>query len=64
MSQSLDTYTPTDSLLIPCAVHMGYYNIVRTHLTLSKDAPVQRRIHSAGRVEVRSPSRRAQYVRI
>jgi hypothetical protein len=25
MSQLLDTYTPTDSLLIPCAVHMGYY---------------------------------------
>ena len=30
--------------------YMDYYNEVRTHLSLSKDAPVQRRIHSAGRV--------------
>jgi transposase InsO family protein len=46
--------------------YMGYYNAVRTHLSLSKDAPVQRRIYSAGRVEVRPllGGLHHQYVRI
>jgi len=46
--------------------YMGYYNAVRTHLSLSKDAPVQRRIQNAGRIEVLTllGGLHHQYVRI
>src|SRR5262245_63319785 len=30
--------------------HMNYYNEVRTHLSLGKDAPVSRVIHAVGRI--------------
>jgi hypothetical protein len=33
--------------------YMEYYNAVRTHLSLGKDAPVRRIIQRAGRIEVR-----------
>jgi transposase InsO family protein len=33
--------------------YMEYYNAVRTHLSLGKDAPVRRLIQRAGRIEVR-----------
>jgi Integrase core domain len=33
--------------------YMEYYNAVRTHLSLGKDAPVRRIIQRAGRIEAR-----------
>jgi transposase InsO family protein len=30
--------------------HMNYYNEVRTHLSLGKDAPVSRVVHTVGRI--------------
>jgi transposase InsO family protein len=33
--------------------YMEYYNAVRTHLSLGKDAPIWRDIQCAGRIEVR-----------
>ncbi len=46
--------------------YMEYYNAVRTHLSLGKDAPVQRIIQRAGRIEVRPVlgGLHHQYVRI
>jgi hypothetical protein len=46
--------------------YMEYYNVVRTHLSLGKDAPVRRLIHRAGRIEARPVlgGLHHQYVRI
>jgi transposase InsO family protein len=33
--------------------YMEYYNAVRTHLSLGKDAPVRRLVQRAGRIDVR-----------
>jgi transposase InsO family protein len=46
--------------------YMEYYNAVRTHLSLGKDAPVRRPIRRAGCIEARSVlgGRHHQYVRI
>jgi transposase InsO family protein len=46
--------------------YMEYYNAVRTHLSLGKDAPVRRIVHRAGRIEVRPVlgGLHHQYVRI
>ncbi len=46
--------------------HMVYYNPVRTHLSLGKDAPNGRAIQRHGRIKVRSilGGLRHQYVRI
>jgi transposase InsO family protein len=46
--------------------YMEYYNAVRTHLSLGKDAPVRRLIHRAGRIEARPVlgGLHHQYVRI
>jgi transposase InsO family protein len=35
------------------ACYMGYYNSVRTHLSLGKDAPIGRAIQRRGRIEGR-----------
>ena len=45
---------------------MEYYNTVRTHLSLGKDAPNQRIIQRHGRIEVRPMlgGLHHQYVRI
>jgi transposase InsO family protein len=43
--------------------YMEYYNAVRTHLSLGKDAPICRDIQCAGRIEVRpAPSVRADLI--
>jgi hypothetical protein len=39
--------------------YMEYYNAVRTHLSLAKDAPVRRLIQRTGRIQVRARSWRA-----
>src|SRR5512139_496908 len=46
--------------------YMEYYNAVRTHLSLGKDAPIWRDIQCAGRIEVRPVlgGLHHQYVRI
>jgi hypothetical protein len=46
--------------------YMEYYNAVRTHLSLGKDAPVRRIIQPAGRIEARPVlgGLHHQYVRI
>ena len=46
--------------------YMTYYNAVRTHLSLGKDAPIGRDIQCAGRIEVRPVlgGLHHQYVRI
>ena len=46
--------------------YMEYYNAVRTHLSLRKDAPIWRDIQWAGRIEVRPVlgGLHHQYVRI
>ena len=46
--------------------YMEYYNAVRTHLSLSKDAPIWRDIQCAGRIEMRPVlgGLHHQYVRI
>jgi transposase InsO family protein len=46
--------------------YMEYYNSVRTHLSLGKDAPVRRIVQRAGRIEVRPflGDLHHQYVRI
>jgi hypothetical protein len=46
--------------------YMEYYNVVRTHLSLAKDAPVQRGIQRQGRIEARPVlgGLHHQYVRI
>ena len=46
--------------------YMEYYNVVRTHLSLGKDAPIWRDIQCAGRIEVRPVlgGLHHQYVRI
>lgn len=46
--------------------YMEYYNAVRTHLSLGKDAPIWRDIQRAGRIEVRPvlSGLHHQYVRI
>jgi transposase InsO family protein len=46
--------------------YMEYYNTVRTHLSLGKDAPIWRDIQCAGRIEVRPVlgGLHHQYVRI
>jgi transposase InsO family protein len=46
--------------------YMEYYNAVRTHLSLGKDAPICRDIQRAGRIEVRPVlgGLHHQYVRI
>jgi hypothetical protein len=46
--------------------YMEYYNAVRTHLSLGKDAPVRRIIQLAGRIEARPVlgGLHHQYVRI
>jgi transposase InsO family protein len=46
--------------------YMAYYNAVRTHLSLGKDAPIGRVIQCAGRIEVRPVlgGLHHQYVRI
>jgi transposase InsO family protein len=46
--------------------YMEYYNAVRTHLALGKDAPVRRIIEFAGRIEARPVlgGLHHQYVRI
>jgi hypothetical protein len=46
--------------------YMAYYNVVRTHLSLGKDAPIGRDIQCAGRIEVRLVlgGLHHQYVRI
>ena len=46
--------------------YMEYYNAVRTHLSLSKDAPIWRNIQCAGRIEMRPVfgGLHHQYVRI
>jgi transposase InsO family protein len=31
--------------------YMNYYNAARTHLSLGKDAPIERRVQSVGRIE-------------
>ena len=33
--------------------YMEYYNAARTHLSLGKDTPIRRAVHSAGRIQVR-----------
>ena len=46
--------------------YMEYYNAVRTHLSLGKDAPIGRAIQRHGRIEVRPVlgGLHHQYVRI
>jgi transposase InsO family protein len=46
--------------------YLGYYNAVRTHLALGKDAPIRRVIQRAGRIQVRPVlgGLHHQYVRI
>ena len=46
--------------------YMEYYNAVRTHLSLGKDAPVRRLIQRTGRIQVRPVlgGLHHQYVRI
>ncbi len=46
--------------------YMAYYNAVRTHLSLGKDAPVSRIVQRAGRIEARPVlgGLHHQYVRI
>jgi len=46
--------------------YMEYYNAVRTHLSLRKDAPMRRRIQRHGRIELRPVlgGLHHQYVRI
>jgi len=46
--------------------YMEYYNVVRTHLSLGKDAPVRRLIQRTGRIQVRPVlgGLHHQYVRI
>ena len=34
--------------------YITYYNTVRTHLSLEKDAPVRRAVHVVGRIQARS----------
>ncbi len=50
----------------PSACYMEYYNTMRTHLSLGKDAPIWRDIQCAGRIEVRPVlgGLHHQYVRI
>jgi transposase InsO family protein len=35
------------------ACYMEYYNAARTHLSLGKDAPVQRAVQAVGRIQAR-----------
>jgi hypothetical protein len=46
--------------------YMDYYNAVRTHLSLAKDAPVRRPVHTVGRIQLRPVlgGLHHQYVRI
>jgi transposase InsO family protein len=36
--------------------YVNYYNTVRTHLSLAKDAPVWRPVHTVGRIQARPSS--------
>jgi transposase InsO family protein len=51
---------------ICCGVNASYYNKTRTHLSLNKDAPAKRAVHSVSRIEPRPVlgGLHHQYVRI
>ena len=66
--ECLDHIVVTGEQHLRCILkyYMEYYNAVRTHLSLGKDAPICRDIQRAGRIEVRPVlgGLHHQYVRI
>jgi hypothetical protein len=67
VGQPRDAQAITESVaghILKC--YMEYYNAVRTHLSLGKDAPIGRAIQRHGRIEVRPMlgGLHHQYVRI
>ena len=66
--RTLDHIVVTGEQHLRCILkyYMEYYNTVRTHLSLGKDAPICRDIQRAGRIEVRPVlgGLHHQYVRI
>jgi hypothetical protein len=67
VGQPRDAQAITESVaghILKC--YMEYYNAVRTHLSLGKDAPIGRAIQRHGRIEVRPVlgGLHHQYVRI